>query len=59
MPVLILGSDPDHAALFAPGAMDVVTNERVAYRVVVGAGHSLQRERPDAVVEAVRSMLDV
>lgn len=59
VPVLILGSDPVHGALFAPGAMDRVSNGRVTYRMVVGAGHSLQRERPDAVVEAVQTMLEV
>lgn len=58
-PAHILGSDPEHGALFAPGAMDRVANDRVTYRMVAGAGHSLQRERPDAVVEEARSMLGV
>lgn len=58
-PIRILGSDPHHGALFAPGAVDGVANPRVTYEMVAGAGHSLQRERPDVVIEAARSLLDV
>lgn len=57
IPVSILGSDPDRGAFFTAEAMDVVTNRLVTFRMVAGAGHSLQRERPDAVVDAARSML--
>lgn len=58
-PIHILGSDPVHGALFAPSAIDDVTNRRVTYRMVAGAGHSLQRERPEVVVDAARSLLGV
>ncbi len=58
-PVHILGSDPEHDALFSPGAMDGVSNDSVTYEIVAGAGHSLQRERPDVVLEAARVMLDL
>lgn len=59
VPVSVLGSDPAHDALFSPDALDRVSNGRVTYRMVAGAGHSLQRERPDVVVEAARTMLEV
>ncbi len=59
VPVAVLGSDPDHGALFDPSALDAVTNNQVTYRAVAGAGHSLQRERPDVVVDAARALLDV
>lgn len=57
VPVVILGSDPAHDALFPPETMDGVANGRVTYRMVAGAGHSLQRERPDVVIDAARSLL--
>ncbi len=58
-PTHILGSDPDLGALFAPDAIAAVANGRVTYQMVDGAGHSLQRERPDFVVAAARSVLGV
>jgi pimeloyl-ACP methyl ester carboxylesterase len=58
-PTHILGSDPELGALFAPDAMTGVTNARVTYQMVAGAGHSLQRERPDVVVAAARTVLGV
>lgn len=58
-PTHILGSDPARGALFAPQAMAGVTNGRVTYEMVAGAGHSLQREQPGIVVAAARSMLGV
>lgn len=59
LPTHVLGSDPDLGALFAPDAMAGVTNRLVTYQMVAGAGHSLQRERPDVVVAAARTMLGV
>lgn len=58
-PVHILGSDPEHGALFSPGALADVGKGSVMYQMVPGAGHSLQRERAEAVLEAARLMLDV
>jgi pimeloyl-ACP methyl ester carboxylesterase len=58
-PVHILGSDPAHGALFAPGAVHRTSNTRMTYLMIEGAGHSLQRERPDAVIQAARAILAV
>jgi pimeloyl-ACP methyl ester carboxylesterase len=58
-PTHILGSDPDHGAMFDPDAMSATTRGRVTYQMVSGAGHSLQRERPELVVDTVRSILEV
>ncbi|MDH3249968.1 MAG: alpha/beta hydrolase [Acidimicrobiia bacterium] len=59
VPVQILGSDPNHGALFSPDAIEHVTNGSVRYRMVAGTGHSLQRERPDVVVDTARATLGV
>lgn len=57
--VHILGSDPERGGMFAPSWMSAVHDRRASYRMVTGAGHSLQRERPDAVIEAARALLAV
>ncbi len=50
LPVTILGSDPDVGALFPPDSMGEIGNPLVRYQMVDGAGHSLQRERPEIIV---------
>ena len=54
---LILGSDPIEGTLFPPHAMHHVQNRKVAYRMLTGCGHSIPRERPDAVIAAVRDLM--
>ena len=54
---LILGSDPAEGTLFPPESMHEIHNRRVSYRMVIGCGHSIQRERPDQVVSAARELL--
>ncbi len=44
-PLTILGADPAHGALFAP-----IADPR--YTMLAGAGHSLHRDNPDAVLDA-------
>ena len=58
-PVHILGSDPALGALFPPSAMGDVHAGSVTYESIAGAGHSLQRERPDVVLAAARGLLDL
>ena len=57
VPVLILGSDPEAGSLFDPESMTRVRNTFVDYRMVPGAGHSIQREHPEAVFDAACSLL--
>ena len=59
VPVSILGSDPHAGSLFDPESMRRVRNSFVDYRMVPGAGHSIQREHPEAIVDAARSLLDL
>lgn len=54
VPVRVLGADPELGAMFSPH--HAVTTG-VAYSAVAGAGHGIHRERPDAVVAAVRDVL--
>lgn len=57
VPITILGSDPVAGALFAPESMGEIGNPFVAYQMVDGAGHSLQRERPDIIVNAAIDLI--
>lgn len=54
---LILGSDPVDGTLFQPESMHEIHNQLITYRMVVGCGHSIPRERPDLVVSAARELL--
>ena len=54
---LILGSDPAEGTLFPPETMHDIRNRRISYRMIIGCGHSIQRERPDQVVSAARQLL--
>lgn len=54
---LILGSDPAEGSLFPPHTMHHIQNRKVAYRMLTGCGHSIPRERPDAVIAAVRDLM--
>ena len=57
VPVTILGSDPVAGALFPPESMGEIGNPLVSYQMVDGAGHSLQRERPDIIVDAAIALM--
>ncbi len=53
--VHLLCADPDlGAALDEVTAADLADGRRITHEVVPGAGHSIQRERPDVVRDAVR-----
>jgi pimeloyl-ACP methyl ester carboxylesterase len=57
--VHLLAADPDHGALLSTQTIDEVVRaagDRVSATVVDGAGHSIQRERPDLVLDAVRRL---
>ncbi len=55
--VHLLGADPDQGALLSPATIAEVTRaagDGVTATVIYGAGHSIQRERPEVVMEAIR-----
>jgi len=54
-PVLVLGADEDAGGMLDPGLgrRIAASNPRVTYRRIEGAGHSLHRDRPPLVVDAV------
>jgi pimeloyl-ACP methyl ester carboxylesterase len=57
--VHLLAADPELGALLSPADIDEVTRaagDRVTASVVHGAGHSLHRERPEVVGEAIRAL---
>lgn len=57
--VHLLAADPDRGALLAASTIAEVVQaagDRVTASVVDGAGHSVQRERPEVVMEAVRQL---
>jgi pimeloyl-ACP methyl ester carboxylesterase len=57
----LLAADPDLGSLLAPATVDEVVRaagDRVTAAIVDGAGHSLQRERPAVVLDAVRRLVD-
>lgn len=59
--VHLLAADPDHGALLAPTTIAEVVQaagDRVTAEVVDGAGHSIQRERHEVVLAAIRRLLD-
>lgn len=59
-PVHLMAADPDHGALLAPTTIDEVVRaagDRVTAEVVDGAGHSVHRDRPDAVLAAIRRLV--
>ena len=55
VPTLILGADPAVYSLLATDTAEalVAANPQVEYRVVEGAGHSVHRDNPDLVIEAI------
>jgi pimeloyl-ACP methyl ester carboxylesterase len=57
--VHLLAADPElGATLSAELAQALSDGDRITSEVVVGSGHSIQRERPDAVSAAVRRVVD-
>ena len=58
-PTLILGADPASGSLFSPALGRELCAESPAlrYRVVLGAGHSIQRDDPAAVALAAEALL--
>ncbi len=57
--VHLLAADPDEGALLSPSDIAEVTRaagDRVTASVVHGAGHSLHRERPEVVKEAIGTL---
>nr|WP_042195166.1 alpha/beta hydrolase [Kibdelosporangium sp. MJ126-NF4]CEL21748.1 hydrolase [Kibdelosporangium sp. MJ126-NF4]CTQ92528.1 hydrolase [Kibdelosporangium sp. MJ126-NF4] len=59
VPTLILGADPAAGGVFGPNLGDAVAaaNTGIEYRVVAEAGHSVHRDAPDAVLEAIAAWL--
>jgi len=55
--VLVVGSDPALGALFAPESFDGLGLADASYEMIRDAGHSLQRERPDVVIDRARMLL--
>lgn len=55
VPTLILGGDPAVYSMLSARAVDAVTsvNPLVAFRIVVGAGHSPHRDRPTETIAAI------
>ena len=55
VPTLILGADPSVSSLLPIATAEalVAANPLVEYRLVEGAGHSVHRDRPDVVIEAI------
>jgi len=55
VPTLILGGDPSVSSLLPIATAEalVAANPLVEYRLVEGAGHSVHRDRPDVVIEAI------
>lgn len=57
----LLAADPDQGALLSAATIAEVVRacgDRVTATVVDGAGHSIQRERPDVVLDAARRLLE-
>ena len=55
IPTLVLGADPALDAVFGPDqGQEASANPFVTYEAVGGAGHSVHRDDPDAVVAAIR-----
>lgn len=54
-PTLILGADPALGAMLDPTIADELArrNARITTRVVAGVGHSIHREAPDVVLDAL------
>ncbi|HXF36678.1 MAG TPA: alpha/beta fold hydrolase [Actinomycetota bacterium] len=59
VPTMILGADPGVGGLLDPrlGERLAAGNPRISFRVVAGAAHSIQREEPGVVLDAVRSLV--
>jgi pimeloyl-ACP methyl ester carboxylesterase len=57
-PTLLLGGDPAVSALLAVDTAEalVAANPHIEYRMVAGAGHSVHRDRPDVVIEAILAL---
>ena len=58
-PVLVLGADDAAAGMLDPGLGQRIaaSNARVTYRRIEATGHSLHRDRPQLVVDAVLEVL--
>ncbi len=55
----LLAADPAHGGLLDPSlAASLSDGERITWELVAGAGHSLQRERPEVIRDAVRMVLE-
>lgn len=59
IPTKVIGADPEVGALFTPehGAAAMTANSNVTYQLAKGSGHSIHREDPHEVVEAVLAAL--
>lgn len=59
VPTLVLGADPAVDAMFTPalGTRAVEANPRISYEVVLGTGHIIQRDDPDAVTARALGLL--
>lgn len=57
--VLILGADPTTGGMLDPalGRRLAEANGRVSYRQLAGAGHSIHRDRPQLVIDALLEVL--
>jgi pimeloyl-ACP methyl ester carboxylesterase len=59
-PTTILGGDPAVSCMFEPALGEALAtrNPRLRYDLVAGTGHSVHRDRPDAVIAAIRDLMD-
>jgi pimeloyl-ACP methyl ester carboxylesterase len=58
-PVLVLGADPAAGGMLDPtlAAGLAARNEQVTYRKLSGVGHSIHRDRPQAVIDALLEVI--
>ncbi|MGH1488543.1 MAG: alpha/beta fold hydrolase [Acidimicrobiales bacterium] len=59
VPTLVLGADPSIGTMCDREQVTGVGNQRIEHRIVEGAGHGIQREQPDRVVEAALELLQL
>jgi pimeloyl-ACP methyl ester carboxylesterase len=54
-PVLVLGADPSAGGMLDPALARrlAARNGQVTYRIVAGSGHSVHRDRPQSVIDAL------
>jgi len=58
--IVIIGADPQKDAVFTPDEAEVLATSRpdIKCMVATGAGHGIQREKPEVIVRAALEPLD-